>query len=93
MVANTALTCKGASQAGLVENDWRGKAQEVLVAGARFENIRSAANHYGVNFKKVYDQDCQKGWRLEQALSLVSPPETTRYAGKKLRLWGGLDYA
>lgn len=77
--------------AGLVEKNWRGKAREVVIAGEIFESIRSAASHYGVSFKKVYDRYSQKGWTLEQALGLESPPGNARYAGKKVRLWG-VDY-
>jgi len=77
--------------AGLIAKDWRGKSKEVVVAGETFESIRSAANRYQVSFKKVYDRYSEKGWTLEQALGLVNPPESTRYAGQKVRLWG-VDY-
>lgn len=74
--------------AGLVAKDWRGKSQEVVVVGETFESIRSAANRYQVSFKKVYDRYSEKGWTLEQALGVVDPPESKRYAGQKVRLWG-----
>jgi len=74
--------------AGLVRKDWRGKAQEVVVCGKSFESIRAAADHFGIDFKKVYGRYSEKGWTLEQALGLDSPPDSARYAGKTLVLRG-----
>ena len=74
--------------AGLVKKDWRGKAQEVVISGKVFESIRSAADHYGIDFKKVYDRYSEKGWKLEQALGLESPPGTIRFSGLEVTVFG-----
>jgi len=74
--------------AGLVKKDWRGKAKEVVVGGKSFESIRSAAEHYAMDFKKVYDRYSEKGWTLEQALGVESPPETVRFSGLEVTVFG-----
>lgn len=74
--------------AGLVKRDWRGKAKEVVVGGKSFESIRSAAEHYAMDFKKVYDRYSEKGWTLEQALGVESPSETVRFSGLEVTVFG-----
>ena len=74
--------------AGLVRKDWRGKAKEVVVGRKSFESIRSAADYYGIDFKKVYDRYSEKGWTLEQALGLESPPESVRFSGLQVTVFG-----
>jgi len=47
-----------------------------------------AAIALGKDFRKVYDRFSEKGWTLEQALDLVSPPDTIRAVGLQLTAFG-----
>jgi hypothetical protein len=41
-----------------------------------------------MDFKKVYDRYSEKGWTLEQALGVESPPETVRFSGLEVTVFG-----
>jgi hypothetical protein len=74
--------------AGLIEKTWKGKEVAVEVAGVKYPSIRQAAIALGKDFRKVYDRFSEKGWTLEQALDLVSPPDTMRAVGLQLTAFG-----
>ena len=74
--------------AGLIEKTWKGKECAVEVAGVKYPSIRQAAIALGKDFRKVYDRFSEKGWTLEQALDLVSPPDTIRAVGLQLTAFG-----
>ena len=54
----------------------------------KYPSIRQAAIALGKDFRKVYDRFSEKGWTLEQALDLVSPPDTIRAVGLQLTAFG-----
>ena len=74
--------------AGLIEKTWKGKECAVEVAGVKYPSIRQAAIALGKDFRKVYDRFSEKGWTLEQALDVVSPPNTMRALGLQLTAFG-----
>ncbi|MFZ2738408.1 MAG: GIY-YIG nuclease family protein [Burkholderiaceae bacterium] len=74
--------------AGLEERSWKGKEVEVVVEGVKYPSIRQAAISLGKDFRKVYDRFSEKGWALEQALDLASPPDTVKATGLELTAYG-----
>lgn len=74
--------------AGLVNRDWGGKDVPISVEGITYSSIRQAAIAYGKDFRKIYDRYSEKGWTIEQALDLVKPPDTVKYQGKSVTVFG-----
>lgn len=74
--------------AGLSERSWKGKEVEVVVQGIKYPSIRQAAIALGKDFRKVYARFSKKGWTLEQALDLASPPDTVKGTGLELTAFG-----
>lgn len=74
--------------AGLIERSWSGKEVGVTVQGKQYPSIRQAALAYGLDFRKVYDRFSEKGWSIEQALELESPPNTVKYLGMQINVFG-----
>ena len=74
--------------AGLVNRDWGGKDVPISVEGINYSSIRQAAIAYGKDFRRIYDRYSEKGWTIEQALDLVNPPDTVKYQGKPVTVFG-----
>jgi len=74
--------------AGLINRDWAGKDVAVTVNGIPFLSIRQAAIAFGKDFRKIYDRFSEKGWSIEQALDLEDPPNTIKYRGKSVTVFG-----
>lgn len=74
--------------AELEERDWEGKAVAVSVEGTTFPSVRQAALAYGKDYKKVYNRLSKKGWSLGQALDIDPPPETVKFVGLTLDVFG-----
>lgn len=74
--------------AGLINREWSGKDVAVTVSGIHFSSIRQAAIAYGKDFRKIYDRYSEKGWSIEQALDLEDPPDTVKFRGKSVTIFG-----
>jgi len=74
--------------AGLINRDWGGRDVAVTVNGIPFSSIRQAAIAFGKDFRKIYDRYSEKGWSIEQALDLEDPPDTVKYRGKSVTVFG-----
>ena len=74
--------------AGLINREWSGKDVAVTVNGVNFSSIRQAAIAFGKDFKKIYDRYSEKGWSIEQALDLEDPPDTVKFRGKSVTIFG-----
>jgi len=74
--------------AGLNKREWDGKDVPVFVNGQNYPSIRQAAISFDKDFKKIYDRYSEKGWSIEQALDLVDPPDTVKYRGKAVTVFG-----
>ncbi len=74
--------------AGLINREWDGKDVAVTVNGILFASIRQAAIAFGKDFRKIYDRYSEKGWSIEQALDLEDPPDTVKYRGKSVTVFG-----
>ncbi len=74
--------------AGLINREWSGKDVAVTVNGIHFSSIRQAAIAYGKDFRKIYDRYSEKGWSIEQALDLEDPPDTVKFRGKSVTIFG-----
>ena len=73
---------------GLVSRDWEGKEVAVTIAGKAYPSIRSAALAFGLSYKLVHDRYRAKGWTLEQAVGVSPPPETAKYSGMFVKVFG-----
>lgn len=74
--------------AGLVERDWEGKAQPVTIGGVEHQSLYSAAMSFGVNYKLVHNRVQARGWTLEQAVGLSPAPDSRKYAGEAVEVFG-----
>jgi len=72
---------------GLVERDWEGKSKSIKVNGIEYASIRQAANHFGKKVSLVYAR-IEMGWKPEQALDLEMPPQTVKFTGKEISVFG-----
>jgi GIY-YIG catalytic domain len=74
--------------AGLIERDWEGKAQPITVAGVEYKSLYQATTSLGVDYKLVHNRVHARGWTLEQAVGLSPPPESEKYSGEALEVFG-----
>jgi hypothetical protein len=84
----TRLKWTAEEAAGLVTRSWKGKEVAVEVRGVLYPSLRQAAIALGKNFRKVYDRYSEKGWSLEQALDLAPPPESVKFSGSEVCVYG-----
>jgi hypothetical protein len=73
--------------AGLQERTWKGKRRPVTLKGVVYGSTRKAAEAHGIDYKLVYGR-ISNGWTLEQALEFVPAPESARYAGRQITVFG-----
>jgi hypothetical protein len=66
----------------------KGARHKFEVNGLTFNSLKAAAEHFGIPWKKAHDRYVAKGWSLEQALQLASPPDTVRYRGRAVTAFG-----
>ena len=72
---------------GLIERNWSGKSKSIKVDDIEFESIRQAAIYFKKKIGLVYAR-VEKGWTPKQALDLESPPQTVKYIGKEIQVFG-----
>ena len=69
--------------AGLDPKKSYGKA--VVVAGAKFRSVRSAAEHFGLDYKLAHSRLKKPGWSIEQAFGIAPPPsDCARFTGREV---------
>jgi hypothetical protein len=73
---------------GLVAKDWVGKEIPVIVAGVAYPSIRQAAEAYKINYKLVHERINRRGWTLERALEIEIAPDSARFAGISVLVFG-----
>ena len=71
----------------LVERDWSGKSKSIKVDDIEFASIRQAAIHFDKKVGLVYAR-IEMGWTPKQALDLDSPPQTAKFTGKEIKVFG-----
>ncbi|TAH11746.1 MAG: GIY-YIG nuclease family protein [Curvibacter sp.] len=73
---------------GLVEKDWVGKEISVAVAGVMYPSIKQAAEAHSIDYKLVHERLKRRGWTLEQALEISDAPDSSRFAGMSVSVFG-----
>lgn len=60
--------------------------RRVDAAGKRFPSLKSAAEHFGINYKLAHDRVVDKGWTVAQALEVDPPPASAKFAGVQIKI-------
>ena len=60
--------------------------EPVVVGGRKFENFRSACDEHGISYKKAWRRLNQRGWTVEQALGVDSPPSRAKHGGQRVQV-------
>ncbi len=72
---------------GLIARNWSGKSKVIEIDGVNFSSIRQAALQFHIKPELAYGR-IEMGWTPKQALGLEDPPETLKYTGKEIHLFG-----
>lgn len=62
--------------------------KKIVAAGVEYPSIYQAAKAHGLSHKIVSARIKKNGWTIEQALGLVSAPDTAKYQGISLSAFG-----
>lgn len=60
----------------------------VTVSGVSYRSLKAAAESRGLLYHLVYERHILRGWTLEQALEIATPPVTARRRGIKATVFG-----
>lgn len=75
-------------QAAEIEPRGKYARHKTKVAGKLFPSLKKAAEAHGIDYRLVWDRVYSKGWALEQALGISTPPSTIRKRGVSLDAFG-----
>lgn len=78
--------------AGLDERTGSGRKIKIIANGLTFQSLSEAAAAHGLSYKNVHSRLNAKGWSLEQALGIASPPVRTHRSAKAVTV-NGTSYA
>ncbi|MGB5689153.1 MAG: GIY-YIG nuclease family protein [Woeseiaceae bacterium] len=71
---------------GLAEHKHLTINEPVAVSGHEFKNFRSACDEYQVSYKKAWRRLNERGWTVEQALGVESPPSRAKHGGQRVQV-------
>ncbi len=75
-------------QAAEVEPRGKYSRNRVTVSGKAYPSMKQAAEAHGLSYQLVWDRFKAKGWTIEQALGIAPAPDTTKYQGIGLSVFG-----
>jgi hypothetical protein len=75
-------------QAAEIEPRKKFSRRKVIVKGTEFRSLKAAAEHFGVKYQLAHERLTRKGWTLEQALGVATPPDSAKYAGRSVIAFG-----
>ncbi len=62
--------------------------RRVEISGLKFKSLKSAAEHFGLDYSLVYNRVTKNGWTIEQSLGAAKPPGTVRFIGVGVEAFG-----